>query len=166
MLIDITKDANLDENVFFEKEKLNDAHILDIKFLKIIGKIFKNRDGNYIINANLNGSIILPCSISLEPVEYKIDTNICGNVYEMLEELGENCKKNAKTIDILPIIWENVLMEIPIKIISDKTNVKTKGNGWELISFEKENINPALAQLNELFKEGDAEDGSTSKKDE
>lgn len=156
MFIDTLKEFTFDEEISFSKEMLEKAHILDVKKLNIKGKTFKNRDCEIIIDANLKGILILPCSISLEPTEYNIDVNISGNLYEMLEEIGENCKKNEKTIDILPIIWENVLMEIPIKIVSLKNDFKKEGDGWELISFEKENINPELAKLNELFKEGDA----------
>jgi len=95
---------------------------------------------------------VLPCAVSLKPVDYKINTKIEGNVYEMLEETLKNYKKTEKTIDILPIIWENVLMEIPIRVVSDDLgDIKTKGNGWELITGEKEDINPELAKLKDLL---------------
>ena len=53
--------------------------------------------------------------------------------------MGEKFKNNQKSIDILPIIWENILMEIPMKVVSDNTNnIVTSGNGWELLKDEDE----------------------------
>ena len=67
-------------------------------------------------------------------------------------KLTKTIKKNEKTIDILPIIWENILMEIPMKVISPKAkDMKTKGDGWELITDSKEKGNNSLAKLKDLL---------------
>ena len=161
MIIEITKlqnnlerEVKIESEVSFPKEDLEKSDIIDVKKLNIEGFLSKNNQDEYIIDVTINGVLVLPCSVSLKPVDYSISTKISGNVYEMLEEIGENCKKNEKTIDILPIIWENVLMEIPIKVVSeDLGDIKTEGDGWELVTGEKENINPELAKLSELLKE-------------
>ena len=81
--------------------------------------------------------MVLPCSVTLNPVNYEFQTNIEGNLKEIYEEIGKKYENNQKTIDILPIIWENILMEIPIKVVnSDASGIKTKGEGWELITDE------------------------------
>ena len=96
--------------------------------------------------------MVLPCSISLKPVNYDFNVKIEGNLTEMLAEFTENLKNNQKTIDIFPIIWENILMEIPIRIVSDDiSDVKTKGEGWELITDEESPVNPNLAKLKDLL---------------
>ena len=144
--------VKINEEVTFPKEQLEKSGIIDIKDLKIEGILSKNNQDEYILNVQLKGTLVLPCAVSLKPVDYQINTKIEGNVYEMLEETLENYKKNEKTIDILPIIWENVLMEIPIRVVSDDLEgIKTKGNGWELVTGEKEEINPELAKLKDLL---------------
>ena len=35
--------------------------------------------------------------------------------------------------------------------LDDLGDIKTKGNGWELITGEKEDINPELAKLKDLL---------------
>ena len=71
----------------------------------------------------------IPCSRTLKPTEYEFETEIEENI--------ENTKKIQKTIDILPIIWENILMEIPIRIINPEAkDLKVKGDGWELITSD------------------------------
>ncbi len=144
--------VEINTEVTFPKEELEKSGIIDIKSLKVEGILSKNNQDEYILNVELNGTLVLPCAVSLKPVDYKINTKIEGNVYEMLEETLKNYKKTEKTIDILPIIWENVLMEIPIRVVSDDLgDIKTKGNGWELITGEKEDINPELAKLKDLL---------------
>ena len=96
--------------------------------------------------------MVLPCSVSLKPTNYDFSTQINGNIAEIMEEFNENFENNQKTLDILPIIWENILMEIPIRIVSDDiSDVKTEGEGWELITDEKEMVNPNLAKLKDLL---------------
>ena len=72
---------------------------------------------------------------------------------ELLKEINETLKKNQNTIDILPIIWENILMEIPIRVVGDKNqNLQMEGDGWKLITEEEKKLNPELQKLKDLLK--------------
>ena len=69
--------------------------------------------------------------------------------------MEENERNFKNTIDILPIIWENILMEIPMRVVnSDISSIPKEGKGWKLIDEdeEEENINPEFAKLKDLFK--------------
>ena len=146
-LLNIKDEIKIDEEVTFPKEDLDKAKILDMKKVKVTGKIIPDLD-DYQIDINIKGKMILPCSLTLEEVEYPFDINVIEN----LSEIDENYKKSEKTIDILPIIWENILMEIPMKVISPKSkDMKTKGDGWELITDSKEKCNNSLAKLKDLL---------------
>ena len=146
MNIDITRLASslddytyIDEVYSFSKDKLLNSGILSLDNLKVKGFITKNSLDDYIIDIDVFGTMVLPCSLSLEPTDYKIVLKIEGNLAEIYEEMGEKFKNNQKSIDILPIIWENILMEIPMKVVSDNTNnIVTSGNGWELLKDEDE----------------------------
>ena len=98
--------------------------------------------------------MILPCSMTLKPVDYEFNIKVEGIMEELFEEIGEIVKNNQNTIDILPIIWENILMEIPMKVVSEEAkDVRMEGNGWKLITEkeEGEEINPELAKLKDLL---------------
>ena len=152
MLIDLTKlnynkSIDIDETYSFTKEELKGTDIIALDNVKIKGKIERNEIDEYIITMNIKVVAVLPSSLTLKPTDYPLDII----VEENLEELDESFKKNQKTIDILPIIWENILMEIPIKITNpEEENIITKGDGWELITEKKETENP-FEKLKDLF---------------
>ena len=161
MIIDITKFKNqniskIDINELLEisKEQLAKTSIIDIKDVKIEGSITSPNKDEYLLNIVISGDMILPDSLTLEETNYHFETEIDGNIEELLEEIGESSKKTEFSIDIFPIIWENILMEIPIRIVNEKNeNIKLEGDGWKLIdSYEKTSTNPELEKLKDLLK--------------
>ena len=143
-LLNTKSKIDIDGKVSFSKEEVQKAGILDMKEIYVKGSL----NQEYQLDLNIKGEMILPCSLTLEPVNYPFDIKIDEN----LDEFIENTKKTQKTIDILPIIWENILMEIPMKVISPKAkDMKTKGDGWELITDSKEKGNNSLAKLKDLL---------------
>ena len=137
---------NINEKVTFPKEDLNKAGILDMGEITVQGSLTFNE--GYWLTLSIEGTMVLPCSLTLEPVDYPFNIKLDENIDEFIE----NSKKTQKTIDILPIIWENILMEIPMKVISPNAkNMKTKGEGWELITDSEEKGNHSLAKLKDLL---------------
>ncbi len=137
----------IDTKVAFPREDLEKAGILSMDEIEVKGEITSNLD-EYFLTLNLKGKMVLPCNLTLEPVDYQFALEVKEN----LNEITENFKKNQKTIDILPIIWENILMEIPMKVVSPKAkNMKTKGDGWELITDSEPKANNSLAKLKDLL---------------
>ena len=160
MNIDITKlksgivnQIEIDELYSFNEEELQNTEIISLDNVEIKGYISSNKLDDYDINLNIKGVMVLPCSVTLEPTNYEFECQIDGNIDNLLEEIGEVSKKTQNTIDILPIIWENILMEIPMKVVSEKAkDVKLEGNGWKFVTEEKENLNPELQKLKDLLK--------------
>ena len=143
-ILNLKNQIDIKKEISFPKEDLKKAKILDMPKVKIIGTI----DQDYNLNITIKGKMILPCSLTLEPVDYPFNIKIEENLTEFIE----NSKKTKKTIDILPIIWENILMEIPMKVVSPNAkNMKTKGEGWELITDSEEKANNSLAKLKDLL---------------
>lgn len=159
MIIDILKlksnivsSIKIDETYSFDQDKLQNTEILELNDVNIVGDIIKNDHNEYILNVRVYGTMILPCNVSLKPTEYQFDFEIDGNIKEMLEEIGENDKILENSIDILPIIWENILMEIPMRIVNKDTHdVKLEGEGWKVITGERNSVNPGLEKLKDLL---------------
>ena len=134
----------IDTKINFPKEDLEKAKILKMDEVSVKGQINNNKEES-ILNLTIKGKMTLPCNLTLEPVDYPFSIEIEENLNEIIEN-------SQKTIDILPIIWENILMEIPMKVISPKAkDMKTKGDGWELITDSKEKGNNSLAKLKDLL---------------
>lgn len=115
--------------------------------VKVTGTITKDVADDYFISLNIQGTMTLPDSLTLEPVEYPFDINVDEN----LEEVAENFKKSDKTIDILSIIWENILMEIPIRVTGKNSKtIKTEGEGWSFVE-DNPGTNNSLSKLKDLF---------------
>ena len=115
--------------------------------VKVTGTITKDVADDYFISLNIQGTMTLPDSLTLEPVEYPFDINVDEN----LEEVAENFKKSDKTIDILSIIWENILMEFPIRVTGKNSKaLKTEGEGWSFVE-DNPGTNNSLSKLKDLF---------------
>ena len=125
------------EKISYDEKQLQSVGILALKDAYVSGKIYLDSEDCIMIECLIRGIMILPCSITLEPVEYPFDIRVEDDLFALLEEITENSKKNQNTIDISPIIWENILMEIPMKVISEKAkNISLEGNGWKFTRDE------------------------------
>ncbi len=162
MKIDITRlKSGVDSEIpiheirTFSKEELNGTSLIELNDVDIEGLITKNNMEDYVLDCNVSGSMVLSCAITLKPVVYPFFIHIQGNIQELLEELAENDKKIENTIDIFPIIWENILVEIPSRVVSeDAEGLSLEGNGWKLCTEEpNEKINPELQKLSDLLNE-------------
>ncbi len=146
MIIDIKDlNVNLKNNVeisiVHSFSELENTGINKLDNVSINGYINSNLDLHLLVR----GIMVLPCSVSLKPVNYEFEV-------EIDEHLEENLKNNQNTIDIFPIIWENILMEIPLRIVSDDlSDVKTSGEGWKLVDEKEKSINPELEKLKNLL---------------
>lgn len=160
MIIDITKlkqcilnELEVNEDIIIKKEMLEKAKIIDLKDANVNGYITKDNDSDYYLDLSLRGTLVLPCSITLKPVDYDFATEIAGSYNEMMSEIGENSKINENSLDILPIIWQNILMEIPIKVTGpEATDLKLSGDGWKLVTEESEHTTKnAFDKLKDLL---------------
>ena len=105
------------------------------------------------LNLNIKCTLTLICSISLKDVKYDINLDI---EEEISEDSDENMKILNNSIDLLPIIWQNILMEIPIKVVSPDIEEKNiYGDGWKFITDEEEDneIDPRLSKLKDFLDE-------------
>lgn len=160
MNIDITKLKNsmqmtidINEEINFNKEDIKAADMLDLTSVKVVGQISKDSLDNYNVILNVTGKMVLPCAVTLKPVDYPFNINIDETFSEDAEEMSKKIKNFENTIDILPIVWENILMEIPMRVVSPEASLeKMEGDGWKVITEDSQNINPELAKLKDLLK--------------
>ena len=157
MNIDLTRlRSGIDKNVIididysFDKEMLG-SDIKSLDDIKISGWITRNNMDDYILDVNVKGTAILTCAITLKDIPYKFDININDSILNLYEEVGITIKSIDNTIDILPIIWENIIMEIPTYVVSPgASSTELEGDGWTLNKSKKQE-NSELSKLKDLF---------------
>lgn len=147
----IEKNIEINEKLNFTKEQLENTELLDLKDVEAIGELTKDSMDDINLYLKVSGTMYLPCAITLESVEHKFEFTIDDKLENVLEEV-KNDKKIENTIDILPIIWENILMEIPMRVVSPNAKPeKLKGDGWQFVTEQKGNVNPELEKLKDLL---------------
>ena len=150
---DIDKNILIDTTYSFSKEEMQGTDLLKLDNVKIVGELHKNVLGNIVLSAEVSGVMVLPCAVTLKPVDYPFSIVIDDEIEKLYENIEENPINLQNTIDILPIIWENILMEIPMRVVSpDAEGVKLSGDGWKLVTNEEEKNNP-LSELMDMLDE-------------
>ena len=151
LLYNQTDEIVIDEVIDIPKEYLT-KDIKDISEVAVNGNI--TNDGYMLsLNLNIKCTLTLICSISLKDVKYDVNLDI---EEEISEDSDENMKILNNSIDLLPIIWQNILMEIPIKVVSPDIEEKNiYGDGWKFITDEEEDneIDPRLSKLKDFLDE-------------
>ena len=85
----------------------------------------------------IDGVMTLPCSVTLKDVLYPFHIETEVKISNDDENLEEYVKIIQNSIDILPIIWQNIALEIPLKVVSDDvSDTPTSGDGWKLVSLD------------------------------
>jgi len=122
---------NVDEEVSFDEKYLEGCEIRRISNVRVSGLISIDYEDNLIVELKMTGKMILPCALSLKDVDYEFDTEFEEN----LGKFEEIYKNNKNILEISDILWENIVLEIPIRVVSDEIEPSnTSGDGWELIS--------------------------------
>ena len=141
------KTINIDSDIIIPNEYLENSGIRRLNNIHFKGNIKKLVDDTYSLEGVLSGTMILADDITLEDYEY----NFTSEIEENIEETSINLQK---TLDITDILWQNILIEVPSKVVSDKNkNLKLEGNGWRLISEDDlNNSNNPLSELEDLLR--------------
>lgn len=124
--------VEIDSDVNFPE----DYDMGDIKSLKnvhVSGVLSIGEDDELDYNLEISGTMVLEDSVTLEETEYSFLSEAedsAGNYEKYLN-------KNRNLLDILPILWENIVSEVPIQIKKEGSTLQNvSGNGWE---FESNN---------------------------
>ena len=129
MKIDLRKlyslaSVDVDGTITFPEEKLKSAGIIRLEDVSVHGKAIINYEDEIELDLDLSGKMYLPCAISLEEVEVPFATKI-------EEIIGENNINNNFYLDLSDILWENIVLEIPIKVVKEGVQLETSsGKGW------------------------------------
>lgn len=147
ILANIVSAININEQVIIDNKMLKTSNIRRLDNTMFNGRIFKDYEDNLVLEGNITGTMVLPDDITLKDVNYEFKSEI----FEYIEEVF-TIDKNS--IDILDYLWQNILVEVPLKVRTDEDdNITLKGDGWRLITEEELNnrSNRPFSDLSKLL---------------
>ena len=84
----------IDESYSFSKEELKGTDVISLNDVKVVGEITKDAIDEIYLDINVSGTLVLPCAITLKPVNYPFDIKIEGNIDELAGENEKSVKKD------------------------------------------------------------------------
>ena len=155
--IDLSKvDENgiiIDDIVSFGEEYIKNTAIQKLDNVKVQGRAYYSVTNEIVFDCKVQGTFVLLDAIDLEPIDYPFSIEISEVLSENASEINKN---ELKKLDIMDILWQNIVLEVPISVRRDPDKkYKLEGEGWELVDEERKKVDPRLAPLLELLdKEG------------
>ena len=121
----------IDDTVSFDESYIKKTPIKKLDNIKVKGRAYYSITNEIVFECDVTGVMVLEDSLTLEPVDYPIDIHINEVLGENTEE---NVKNESKTLDIIDILWQNIVLEVPISLrVNPEKDYEMKGEGWELL---------------------------------
>ena len=119
----------IDEVVDIPFSYFKDSSVKMLNGIKVKGKLYYDVENNLNALVDINGEMIIEDDISLEEVRYPFSIK-----YDDI--LEENLKNNQNKLDLFEFLWENIVLEVPLKFTKVLNLSEFHGDGWKLISEE------------------------------
>jgi len=147
MNLDLTKinsglvsSLDISNDIQISKDLYQNSSIIELKNLVLQGKVFKDSTGIITLQATMSGIMVLEDSISLEAIDYEFSC-------EIDEELQESFEKLENSLDITDILWQNIMLEVPLRLSRVENFDEYQGDGWKLVDED------SIKSTNNPFKE-------------
>ena len=126
---------SIDNDVNIPEELLKTSTIRRLSNVHFIGNLNKLVDDTYELTGTISGTMVIPDDITLEDYEY----NFTSEIEEKIDETRINFQK---TLDITDDLWQNILVEVPLRAVNEKNeHLSLKGDGWRLIGEDDVDLN-------------------------
>ncbi len=142
------EDLVFDKNAFITNDRLK-----EVKDVVVSGKCHYNADLERLyVDLTIDGVMILPCSITFEDVVRKFHITDSETFAFNKEKDEDVFEVKGEQIELLPLVYQLIMMDVPLKVHKEGLIDYPKGEGWEVIKEEdlsnKSNeIDPRLAKI-------------------
>ena len=144
----------IDTIISFDEEYLRVSEIKKLDNVHVSGRIYYSLTKEVIFAGNVNGNMILVDGYSGDLIDYPFNIDldeILANFSNEDEKMG---KKPKNSLDLKEVLWENIVLEVPI-VVSKDNKVKTKkGEFWEVRDENSKKDDPRLECFRTLLDEG------------
>ncbi len=121
----------IDDVISFDESYIKKTPIKKLDNITVKGRTYYSVTNEIVFECDVKGVMVLEDSLTLEPVDYPLDIHINEVLGENTEE---NDKNESKRLDIIDILWQNIVLEVPISLrVNPEKDYELKGEGWELL---------------------------------
>ncbi|QMS85594.1 YceD family protein [Candidatus Xianfuyuplasma coldseepsis] len=96
---------------------IDGTDIISISDVKVQGEYEVFDQEEFVFYLEIECELILPCAITLKEVHYPMHIET-EEVFTTFKDDDSHYIEGI-TIDLLPIIWSNILLEMPMRVISE-----------------------------------------------
>ncbi len=118
-----------------------DEDIIDVENVFVEGTFEIEEDEFYHFDIHIRALLTVACSRSLKPVELPLDFTVRETFSEDTDD--ENRQIDGLTIDLSPVIWSNIYLEKPMRVI----HPDAEDMSFDEERAEEEKINPQFEKL-------------------
>lgn len=141
-----------ESEVEIPKEMYQNTDILDMKDVFLKFQIYKDMNQDDILILESTGTMYLEDARSLESVPLTFHIKMEEKIDESSEMCGRFLTNSQNTLDIMSILWENIVLEIPISYTVCEPLKSEEKKTYKIVGEESVNkIDPRLAPLMELL---------------
>ena len=147
-MINYKDKIDINENPIYDESYLNLTNIKKLENVHAEGIIFQNEVDEIKIRLTCSGVMYLEDSITLDVIPYEFS-------FQYDDDMPENCIKNENMLDINEFLWQNIVLEVPIRFTSHDAE-GLAGENWKVENENtEENIDPRMAKLLDYNKGGE-----------
>ncbi len=118
-------------------EDIKGTDILDISEVEVYGDYEVFDSSEFVFYINIKCTLTLECAITEKLVPFEIDLQV-EEVFSIDEDEESNTIEGI-TIDLLPIIWSNIILEMPMRVVSENAYDNFELDNTEFDDNEIEN---------------------------
>ena len=144
----------IDSTISFGEEYLQVSEIKKLDDIKVSGRIYYSLTKEVIFAGNVKGNMTLVDGYSGDLIDYPFNIDLDEILADFSEEDEKKGKKPQNSLDLKEVLWENIVLEVPI-VVSKDNEVKTKkGEFWEVRDENSKKDDPRLECFRTLLDEG------------
>lgn len=142
---------NINETISFDNEYLKLSEIKKLDNINVSGRLYYSVTDEVIFNGHIKGVMQLVDYNTKELIDYPFSCDIDEVIAENIPNLRTN---NQNRLDLKEILWQNIVLEVPIRVTKTNGPSVIKGQGWELRDENSKKDDPRLECFKALLEEG------------
>lgn len=141
----LNKEIKLKEVISFTEEDLGNSDIKKLDNVVINGILYKDKVGEIVLDIKVTGVMNILDSISSNEVEYPFS-------FEINEKVSKKFINYQNTLDLKEILWENIVLEVPLRFTKEADLSKFQGDGWKLVDESYQHGENPFSEILEKMK--------------